>query len=84
MLVYDFRLSLITSTLKPILPPGASYKIITTSGSNIVFAIAGRGEIDQPDSLEHYTLTGSTLSYKGSYPLYGTNPVNYNKILLLG
>jgi len=84
MLIYDFRLSLVSSQANLILPPGAAYNIITTYGNNIVFAIAGRGEIQQPDSLDHYTLSGSTFYYVGSYPLYGTSPVDYDKILLLG
>jgi hypothetical protein len=84
MLIYDFRLSLVTSQASLLLPPDASYNIITTYGNNILFAIAARGEINQPDSFDHYTLIGSSLYYVGSYPLYGTSPVDYNKVLLLG
>ena len=84
MLIYDFRLNLVTSQASLLLPPDAAFNIITTYANNIVFAIAGRGEINQPDSFEHYALSGPSLYYVGSYPLYGTSPVDYNKVLLLG
>jgi len=83
MLVYDFRLKLVSSSLQPILPPNAAFTIVASAGSNIVFAIGSGGDLTQPDTLDHYTLVDSSLTYVGSYPLYGTNQVDFSKIILI-
>jgi len=83
MLLYDFNLAPLSNSLLPILPPGAGFSIVTVVGNNILFAIAAREELDQPDSFDHYTIDGRSLTYVGSYPLYGTDPVDFNKVILL-
>ena len=83
MLVYSYNLKLVSNSAQPFLPPGAAYDIISTVENNIIFAISGRADFTQPDSLDHYTLVGSNLSYAGSYPLYGQSEVNFKKIIIL-
>jgi hypothetical protein len=83
MLVYDTRLRLVSNSLQLLVPPGTGYDIVTIAGDNIVFALSGRADFTQPDSLEHYTLVGSTLSYVGSYPFYGLTSTSYKKVMIL-